>query len=167
MDVSNHLDILDHIRIRLSGSYEAVSKVLTLEDPIEKHLAMPGYSVNLVFVPYSGYFEDDVVDVSVDLEEWATSHNWSGGHKVLAHELLHIMGLPDEYNRIEVHADNIHMPIYSRLVQFYYQLDEPLLPDAHKGIMSWHGNKPLQRHICASVGLGQDCIDIREEIFGD
>jgi len=156
------LDILVHIQVRLRGTPEMIEKILVLEDAIEKHLYVEGFSVNLVFAAHSG---DDVFDVDVDPSSWATSYNWSGGHKALAHELLHLMGLPDEYDRLEIHHNNRNMSISQRLRQFYAQMDEELPPDATQGIMCYHGLKPLERHVCASVGLGEECVKARMKAF--
>jgi len=158
------LDILVHIKVKLHGDYDLVVKVILLEDSIEKHLNIPGYSVNLVFVGYSSD-EDDVFNVDVDPKKWTTSHNWIGDYKGLAHELLHLMGLPDEYDRIEVHANNRNMTKLSRLYQFIIQMDAEVPLDSVKGIMHFHKYRPLERHVCASVGLGKECIRVRSNAF--
>lgn len=158
------LDILIHIRIRLHGDYNMVSKIILLEDAIEKHLGIPGYSVNLVFIGYS-LDDKNVFDVDVIPGKWATSHNWAGGYKTLAHELLHLMGLPDEYDKIENHAGNKNMVRLDRLRQFLAGIDENLPSDAMIGIMCFHNYKPLQRHVCVSVGLGDECIQARRKVF--
>jgi len=156
------LDILVHIQVKLVGSPEMIEKILILEDAIEKHLYVEGFSVNLVFIARSG---DDVFNVQADPSKWATSYNWSGGHKALAHELMHLMGLPDEYDRLEIHHDNKNMSVTQRLLQFRVQMDKDLPPDATKGIMCYHGRKPLERHVCTSVGLGEDCVEARIKAF--
>ncbi|MBU1173418.1 MAG: hypothetical protein KKD44_27940, partial [Proteobacteria bacterium] len=158
------LDILVHIKVRLHGNYEIISKIILLEDAIEKHLSLPGYSVNLVFVGYSED-EGDVFDVKVNPKKWVTSHNWAGGYKALGHELMHLMGLSDEYDRIESHAENKNMLRVDRLYQFKYQMEEQVLKDAANGIMCFYWLKPLDRHACASVGLGEECVQARLKDF--
>jgi len=158
------LDILVNIRVRLSGKIEMVKKIILLEDAIEKHLYVEGFSVNLVFVGHSETSED-IFDVDVDPSHWPTSHNWSGEHRALAHELLHLMGLPDEYHRIEAHAGNKNMSLLQRLYQFRAQMDEELPSDAKQGIMCYYWKKPLERHVCTAVGLGDDCVKARMEAF--
>lgn len=162
----NPLDILVHIKVRLHGDFNIVSKVLLLEDAIEKHLALEGFSVNLVFVGYSGGAED-VFDVKVNPGEWTTSHNWSGSYQALAHELMHLMGLPDEYDRIESHADNKHMSRLQRLYQFRRQMIDNIPADAKDGIMCYHIKKPLHRHVCMVVDLGEECVIARKKAFGN
>ena len=44
------LDILVNIRVSLNGDTEDINRILLLEDAIEKHLYIKGFSVNLVFV---------------------------------------------------------------------------------------------------------------------
>ena len=158
------LDLLVHIRVRVNGSIEMIEKILLLEDAIEKHLYVEGFSVNLVFV---GHSEDsgDIFDVKADPSRWPTSHNWSSGHKALAHELMHLMGLKDEYDRIEAHADNAHMSILQRLYQFKMQMEDELPSDAKQGIMCYCNLKPLERHVCEAVGLGEKCVNARLKAF--
>ena len=43
---SDPLDILVHIRVRLNGPLHVIEKILLLEDAIEKHLYVEGFSVN-------------------------------------------------------------------------------------------------------------------------
>jgi hypothetical protein len=155
-------DILVHIKVKINGNTAAVERIIEMEDAIEKHLSKPGFSVNLVLVGTSG---PDVFEVKADMTQWPTSYNWSGGYKTLAHELMHLMGLPDEYDRIESHASNKNMTIKQRLQQFSYQMDDELPADANKGIMCYSWLKPLERHVCAAVGLGDKCVKSRKEKF--
>ncbi|KKK78067.1 hypothetical protein LCGC14_2847290, partial [marine sediment metagenome] len=155
-------DIFVHIRVRIHGEYKLVKKILSFEDAIEKHLHVPGFSVNLVFV---GNKRDDVFEVDADPSKWVTSHNWSGGYKTLAHELMHLMGLPDEYDRIESHANNRNMDREQRLLQFKTQMNDEVPIDSKDGIMCYNFRKPLERHVCVAVGLGADCIQHRMELF--
>jgi hypothetical protein len=159
---NSFIDILVHIRVRVHGNSRLVEKILSLEDAVEKHLRIPGFSVNLVFV---GNERNDVFEVNVDPSRWAGSHNWSGGYKTLAHELMHLMGLPDEYDRIESHAGNKNMSRIQRLLHFRAQMDNEVPADARYGIMCYSSYKPLERHVCAAVGLGADCVQHRMEEF--
>lgn len=156
------LDLLVHIQVRMSGPYEVINKILLIEDMIEKHASLDGFSVNLVFVGYPG---NDVFDVDVDPKKWTTNYNWAGGHTSLAHELFHLMGLSDEYDRIEAHATNRDLPILNRLDQFYQQMGKELLHDSMYGIMCWHNKKPLQRHVCSAVGLSDECVMVRNSKY--
>ena len=65
----------------------------------EKASATRGYSVDLQFSNTSG---PDVFEVKVNPEGWTDSGNWSplaaNGPVTLAHEMHHLLGLPDRYN---------------------------------------------------------------------
>lgn len=154
-------DILIHVQVHLIGEVDLIEQILSLEDSIEKHLSVPGFNVNLVFVGRTG---TDVFDVTVDPSQWATSENWTGSHYALAHELMHLMGLPDEYDRIENHAGNKFMEREQRLWQFLVQMDEVLPPDAQDGIMCYSSRRPLERQVCAAVGLGKECVEARQSL---
>lgn len=157
-------DIMVKIKVRVSGKDEVVRWIHSLEDAIEKHLYRDGFSVNLEFVDYRG---DDVFEVGCDLSKWITSRNWGGNEAVMAHELMHLLGLPDEYDGIASHAENKHLSTSVRLWYFEKQLREPFLPDAKYGIMYNHWNKPLHRHVCSAVGLEEkSCVEERKEYLG-
>jgi hypothetical protein len=160
----NPFDLLINFRINVQGGQEQTSIIESFEDLIEKHLALDGFSVNMIFVQESG---DDVFEVKSDWYEWPMSDNWTGDYRTLAHEALHLMGLPDEYDRIKAHATNGSLDRLTRLRLFVYQMDEVLPDDAEDGIMCHHEYKPLQRHACAAVGLGQECINERAEHYVD
>jgi hypothetical protein len=157
------LNVYIRIHVKLSGSSEIVQQMSQLEDAVEKHLAVPGFSVNLVWSNIAG---DDVFEVNTDHGEWATSYNWVGDYFTMAHELMHLFGLPDEYDRIEAHAGNKYITIETRLNWFLVQMRDKIQNDAEEGIM-WHSwKKPLPRHVCAAVGLVQDCVDARINKYG-
>lgn len=159
------LDILVNIKVRLNGDPDAVSTIISFEDSIEKHVKIPGFSVNLIFIQSCEHDRDDIFDVNVNTGQWATSHNWASGYKVLAHELMHLMGLDDEYDRIENHAANRNMARKQRLIQFELQMGKSLPPDASFGIMDKWWLKPLHRHVCAIIGMGKKCTIMRQTVF--
>jgi hypothetical protein len=161
---SNPLDILVHIRVKLFAPLSTTKKILSLEDAVEKHLSREGFSVNLVFVAIS---DKDVFNVTVDPSIWANSHNWSGGYKTISHELLHLMGLDDEYDMIEMHYKNNELSMERRLQIFLYHMGRELPKDSANGIMCYSRLKPLQRHICSAVGLEEECVKIRTQAFGE
>lgn len=163
VDRSDPTDILVRILVYVDGKQEVVEAIHAMEDAIEKHLNIPGFSVNLIFVPYE---DPDAFTVESDLNEWITSHNWGGTPQVLAHELLHLMGLSDEYDGIASHAQNEHLSMSTRLWYFEKQLSEPFLPDAKYGIMCDHNRRPLDRHACAAVGLDVErCVAERDKYY--
>lgn len=158
----SNTDILINIKVKLLGKPETIKNILFLEDAIEKHLHVSGFSVNIIFTAAEG---SDVFIVDTDPSKWATDENWSGGHITLAHELMHLMGLPDEYDRIESHADNKNLPVKIRLILFRMQMYDEVPLDSKYGIMCYPWLKPLERHVCEAAGLGDDCIKERRAIF--
>lgn len=163
VDRTDPTDILVRIWVYVDGNDEVVQAIHSMEDAIEKHLNIPGFSVNLIFINHE---ESGAFTVKSDLDKWITSHNWGGSPEVLAHELLHLMGLPDEYDGIASHAQNKHLSMRTRLWYFEKQLDEPFLPDAKYGIMCDHNRRPLDRHACAAVGLDVErCVAERDKYY--
>jgi len=165
VSAENDLDILVNISVRLYGDQELIPQVIMLEDAIEKHLARPGFSVNLILTDDEDYDADFVV--KVDANEWTTSYNWVGSDQALGHELMHLMGLNDEYDRIESHATNRFMDRLQRLYQFQIQMVSEIPEDAEFGIMMFHNKKPLNRHICFAVGFGIECVEHRIKNYGE
>ena len=165
VDKTDVTNILVKIFIHLEGKPGVVRKVLHLEDAIEKHVSIPGFSVNITFMREP---ENFTFIVDTDTSKWITSHNWGGTPQMMAHELMHLMGLPDEYDGIAEHAENEHLSMSTRLWYFKKQLSQPFLPDAKYGIMTNHNNRPLHRHACKAVGLDkQPCTRIRKEYWGN
>lgn len=158
----DHFNIMVFIKVRVLGEPQTVEKILYLEDAIEKHLSIPGFTVDLMFVDYD---DKDVFTVMTDTGKWVTSHNWGGSHMAMAHELMHLMGLSDEYDGIEQHADNKNLSLATRLWYFENQIGAVRYPDATQGIMCYHNRKPLHRHACAVVGLGDECVNARNDYF--
>jgi len=155
----NPNDLVIHIKVSLNTNSTIKSNILFIEDGIEKHLSARGYTVDLQFVDRCG---DDVFQIKADPNEWPDSGNWIGSHYTLAHELLHLTGLPDEYDMIEAHSTNKYMSIRDRLYWFLYYMKRDTPADAKFGIMSNQSFKPLNRHMCKSVGLGDDCVKARQ-----
>jgi hypothetical protein len=140
-------------RIVLEGSESDIAKVKALEPYIEAHLAIPGYRVNVEFVAPG---TPDAATVKIDPSTWSNSGAWNpysddnainaGDAPMMAHEILHILGLPDEYD-YKTHFTNEKMGFWQRLGTFFMSLVQPDRPaDADAGIMDNHFNKPLPRH---------------------
>lgn len=156
------LDILVHIKVHLVGDLGNIKNIMLLEDAIEKHLHIKGFSVNLVFVSELDVDKDTFI-VSVDPRKWGTTYNWVGDYNGVGHELMHLMGQHDEYDIIEVHADNPCLSIQYRLEMFLESIGKELPPDSYSGIMGNVNKKPLHRHVCSAVGLGDKCVEIRNK----
>jgi hypothetical protein len=154
VDRTNRKDLAVKIKVRLIGDTNIVSQIRHMEDAIEKHLSIPGFVVNLEFTGKSGL---DIFDVKVDANAWTTAANWVGAATSLGHELMHLLGLPDEYDYIEGHAGNKHMAMETRLHWFLVEMKrQPAPPDSKDGIMRVSKKKPLWRHALAAVGLPPD-----------
>lgn len=147
------------IKVMLLGDDGTPTKIVRLEDSIEKHVWLPGFSVDLVFVTKPG---PDVFEARTDLAGWTTSGNWVGRAESLGHELFHLLGLDDEYDYIEAHAANAHMATGSRLHWFLVQMGRKMPVDGYQGIMGNSLLKPLDRHACQAVGLPiEPCVKER------
>jgi hypothetical protein len=160
--IDDPTDILVHIQIHLHGDPKTINSLMALEDAVEKHLNVQGFNVNLVFVDHFG---KDVFDINTDPTQWPSSENWSGGYVTIAHELMHVMGLPDEYDLIENHMGNKYLSVSDRLQLFLQQMNKKLPYDASEGIMCFSWKRPLERHVCSAVGLGDDCVKARKKAF--
>lgn len=150
IDRSNPKDLVVQVKVRLKGDAAVAADIRTLEDAIEKLLAVPGFTVDLKLVDKAG---PDVFDVALDLAKPVTAHNWVGNASSLAHELLHLLGLPDEYDYVAVHATNQNVSQETRLQWFALHMNDALPADAATGIMAVLGKPPLERQVCQAVGL--------------
>lgn len=150
VDRSKLDDIIIQMKVYVDGSPEMREVLNTFEDPIEKHLAIPGFTVDVCFVDAPG---PGVFTVQANLEGWTTARNWVGTYESIAHELLHLCGLNDEYDYTS-HYRNSAMPVEHRLHWFKVGVTDHVIPhDAHMGIMSSHRNKPLRRHALYAAGV--------------
>jgi len=159
----DYTDILVHINIRLHGPPDLIAQELEIEDDIEKHLSIPGFNVNVVFTSRSG---NDVFEVGINPAEWSTNENFAGGTITSSHEIMHLFGLNDSYDRIENHAGNPYVSVSDRLALFIIQMDDNQPVDAEDGIMCNSSKRPLQREVCEVVHGGKKCIDARIKRFG-
>ncbi len=156
------LDILVHVNIHFTGDQKSIAKIILLEDAVEKHLGIAGFNINIVF---TGIESDESFSIGTDPNQWPNSENFYGSQYTFAHELFHILGLPDEYDLITNHAGNPFITVKDRLELFLYQMDRDLPIDAEDGIMAHSSKRPLERHICAIAKLGDECIKTREKAF--
>ncbi|OGR12095.1 MAG: hypothetical protein A2341_22550 [Deltaproteobacteria bacterium RIFOXYB12_FULL_58_9] len=129
--------------------------IFGFEDAIEKYLSIPGFNVDLKFVkpPVEDSQRELVFNVNADPAQWASSCNWIGSYETVAHEMVHLLGLDDEYDKIEAHADNKHLTRHRRLEIFLQQMDR--IPPLDCGIMSGK-SRPLPREVREMVGLPID-----------
>jgi len=144
---------------RGKGTDDDVTRLISMEDAIEKYASTAGYSVDLDFVKKSG---SDVFTVGVDTSEWTTSGNWVGEPMGFAHELHHLLGLDDRYDYIEAHATNEDMVMKDRIYWFRQQLDRPNDPFIDTSIMGG-GFVAIDDDVCRVAGLDvTTCSTTRE-----
>ena len=179
VDNSNPNDIAVKIKIHLYRSGNAtdaqIAQVKSLEDATEKAASTKGYSVDIEYVDKNwpdGHTPDDVFEVGVNLGEWETSGNFTPENPhAIAHEVHHLLGLPDRYNYIESHTGNPALKMSARLYWFKEQvrrdIHEPPDKDRDKSIMSNHYNKPYDDDICKVAGLDvASCMAARQAAGG-
>lgn len=167
IDARDPADIAIKAKVRLVKAGDKttttdVENVASLEDRIEKRMAVLGYSVDLDFVEKSG---DDVFTVNVDVTGWTTSGNWIGDDAGLAHELHHLLGLKDRYDYIEAHAANPKMKVPDRIHWFLQELKK-VVKNNELSIMHKGTNPPLDDDICTIAfpndsAKKDDCIEKR------
>jgi hypothetical protein len=139
---------------------------VTVEQGIERAAArIGGYILDLQFVNFDA---GDVFTIDVDVARHPTSGNIIGGAEVLAHEVHHLLHLPDRYDYIEAHAENESMPIPQRLDLFKRQmtrgLRDPLEPYS---MMSGSGHPRLvDEDVClvADPAHAEACIAARNSV---
>ena len=166
-------NIVVRVRVFLTGpNNQHVKLVESMEDAIEKSSAGTGYTLDLDFVGASQKNKDDVFTVEVDTGKWPTSGNWVGNVKTLAHELHHLLDLPDRYDYL-VHKKNLYMPMASRLHWIGEQIDtdtkrksrvDPLEKKSFMG-GSKGGTKLTDEDIClvAKMPMAQ-CLQVRRQL---
>jgi hypothetical protein len=166
-------DIVVRARVFLTGpNNDHVKLVKSMEDAVEKYSAGPGYTVDLDFVDASQKGKNDVFTVQVDTGKWPTSGNWVGNVRTLAHELHHLLGLPDRYDYLR-HKKNVHMPIKNRLHWIGVQIDrdtkrgsrvDPLKTKSFMGGKKG-GTKLAEEDIClvAQMPMAQ-CLQARRQL---
>jgi hypothetical protein len=170
VDRSDLRNIVIQIKVHLRGTAGVIHDVETLEDDIEKHAQVPGYTIDLVFVHPTGdpdtHDEPDVFELTTNDQAWTNQTTWAAGTESLTHELHHLLSLDDRYDYIEDHSMNRSMRMTERLYWFSVQMwknrhRRPGLEQTQKkgdpeGVfLSPMGNdatkKPLPSDICAAV----------------
>lgn len=148
VDRSDPNNIVARVRVHLSGAL--AGDVAKLEDAIEKHVNRPGFTVDLQLVDQPG---PDVYEVNTDPTKWAEADNWVGNANTLGHELMHLLGLDDEYD-YRSHATNAAMTMEERLHWLKVEAGRAPAPaDAWQGIMTDQNNPVLDRQVRAVAQL--------------
>lgn len=153
VDRSNPNDILFTRRIHLTGTADDIARTKALETWIETHLALPPYRVDIQFVDHP---DDYSTTIPIDPTVWTNAGAWNPFTNddqidvldvpMMAHETLHLFGLPDEYD-LRLHMVNEQMGFWHRLAVFAMALvQRPAPVDHDQSIMDNHWNKPLARH---------------------
>jgi uncharacterized protein DUF4157 len=154
VDRSDPKNIVVRIKVRLQAAPGVttatdIANERLLEDAIERVAEMHGYTVDVVFVDADG---PDVFSYMVDFDKWPTSANPVGNARTLAHEIHHLMGLPDRYDYIEAHAANPNMAMPRRLYWFREQMNRQPDPKAGESLMG-SGQTLLDDDVCRVAGL--------------
>jgi uncharacterized protein DUF4157 len=145
---------------------EPADPPVTIEQGIERAAArVAGYILDLQFVNFDG---SDVFTIEVDVAGHPASDNIIGGAEVLAHEVHHLLNLPDRYDYIEAHAENKSMTIHDRLHLFKRQMTrgigDPLRPYS---MMAGSGHPHLtDEDVClvADPDHAEECIATRNRV---
>ena len=162
VDQSDLNNLVVKVKIKLNGQQQYVDQAKQLEDGVEKESSVLGYTVDLQFVDTSG---NDVFEANVDPTQWPTSGNWVGGVDVMAHELHHLLNLPDRYNYIESHSANQEMYIANRIHWFREEFNRPADPNIRVSFMG-EGSLVTDEDICAVIQSGNisSCVSQRQSI---
>lgn len=138
------------VRVYLEGAAEDVAKPRRFAKAISEHLSIPHNTVHVEFVdrpdPYAM-----TIPVHRGGVSYALSWNADDDANTFAHELMHRLGLLDEYNH-SAHFTNPAAPAsfkFTRIFERLYQEDLPA--DRLDGIMAVEAKKPLPRHFDAIV----------------
>lgn len=165
VDRSDPSHVVAKIKVHLVGDRGDDNDIKSKEDAIEKHLAIPGFTVDVEFVDADG---DDVHTIDVDRFVGQQAVSWRPrlppSH--YAHELGHHLGLDDEYDRA-IHFRNKAFPWYVRWFDLVASWFESVPPDGAQGLMGDVTKPLLRRHVDTIAGIktrapdGQCGSDIR------
>ena len=162
VDQSDLNNIVVKVKVKLTGQQQYVDQAKQLEDGIEKASSILGYAVNLEFVNRSGR---DVFEANVDPTQWPTSGNWVGNVRVMAHELHHLLNLPDRYNYIESHSGNQKMFVANRIHWFREEFNRQPDPNIRVSFMG-KGSLVTDEDICAVIQSANvsACVSQRQSL---
>jgi hypothetical protein len=127
---------------------DAIAKIKTLEDAIEKRIATWGYSLDLQFVDKPG---PEVFTINVDTGAWANAGNVAGGDATFAHELHHLLGLEQDRYDYRGHRFNTAMPIDTRIHWFLMEFRKTIKNNP-ESIMNTNEKSPLDDDVCMVAG---------------
>jgi uncharacterized protein YcfJ/uncharacterized short protein YbdD (DUF466 family) len=157
----NHIVVRIKIRLLSAGGVtteEDINNLILLEDAIERVAETHGYTMDVIFTDRDG---PDVFTFTVNFDSWPTAANPVGNARTLAHEIHHLMGLPDRYDYIESHSANPNMAIPTRLHWFREQMNRQPDPEGRASLMG-SGNTMLDDDVCRVSGLDfQTCMATR------
>jgi hypothetical protein len=155
-------NIVVKIKINLTGEPQLVSQAQSLEDGIEKKASVLGYTIDIDFVTTTG---SDVFEATVNTAKWPTSGNFSGDIDVMAHEVHHLLNLPDRYNYIDAHSGNPQMYVANRIHWFWEEFNRPSDPNRYISFMG-EGSLVTDTDIC-TVSQATDvaaCVSQRQSL---
>lgn len=147
IDRRDPANVVIKVKVFPSGDPTATANLIATEDAIEKRASVLGYTVDLEFVSAAGA---DVFQVGVDPGAWPTSGNWVKGPDTSAHELHHLLGLPDRYNYIDSHSGNARMYIANRIHWFNEEFRRAPSPLVGRSFMGG-GRLVTDQDICEAM----------------
>ncbi len=147
IDDSDLTNIVVKVKVKLNGDKKYVDQAKKLQDGIEKEASIFGYTIDLEFVNTTG---KDVFEADVNPTKWPTAGNWVGDAEVMAHELHHLLNLPDRYNYIESHAGNEKMYIGNRIHWFWKEFNRQSDPNKMISFMG-KGSLVTDEDICTAI----------------
>lgn len=157
LDNKNIFDIIVLLKINFQHNLTQ-TQIAILEDMIEKHLAVPGFTVDIQFKNVSYNL------VTSNENEYLNSRNWNYNYLTMAHETMHLLGAKDEYDWLFNHASNRGLKrLYRLRVMLGIVENHPFI--GKNGIMVRSQDKPLHRHVCDIAKLNKDCIIKRKGFF--
>jgi hypothetical protein len=156
VDNSDPNNIVVQIKLRLmrGGTVttpQDINNLTYLEDAIERIAETRGYTMNVIFTDTDG---PDVFTFNINFDEWPTAANPVGNARTLAHEIHHLMRLPDRYDYIKSHAANRRLAVPVRLHWFRVQMDRQPDPQGRTSLMG-SGRTMLDDDVCRVSGLEQ------------
>lgn len=163
VDSTDITNIYVMAQVKLKGDKTFTDQVKQMEDGIEKAASTQGYTVNLIFTERTG---NDIFETDVDPTRWPTSGNWVRGVDTLAHELHHMLNLPDRYNYIESHSENKKMYVADRIHWFTEEFNRTEDPNINNSFMG-KGDLVMPEDVCKVVNptdatAEADCITKRK-----
>lgn len=139
------------IKIFVKGTKQDTDAIKENEDRIEKHLSLPGFTVDVEFTESEGF---DVHTVDATPNSWTQASIWNPNESAvdLAHEVMHHLGLVDEHD-VSKNLSKPELTWSQYLLCLFISATLTIPKDGAQGIMGASYKPPLRRHVDAIVGI--------------